>query len=262
MKWMIRLLSSLSLLRRGLSFSQRFENTTAANQVNGHRQRNPLEDYFDAHVEGPGLWKWRHYFEIYHRHFQKFIGREVHVLEIGIYSGGSLSMWHHYFGGHAHVYGVDIEEACRTYETEHTTIFIGDQGDREFWRRVRSEAPLIDVVIDDGAHVPEKQIVALEELLPHLQPGGVYLCEDIHGGFNQFASYISGLWHFLNEYQAEVGPEMAITPLPFQRFIRSIHLYPFVVAIEKGDLPVNRFVAPRKGTEWQPFTPFAKARPA
>jgi hypothetical protein len=27
---------------------------------------NPLADYFEGHASGPGLWKWRHYFDVYH----------------------------------------------------------------------------------------------------------------------------------------------------------------------------------------------------
>ncbi len=50
---------------------------------------NPLRDYFEANREGPGIWRWQHYFDIYHRHFARFVGREVNVLEIGVYSGGS-----------------------------------------------------------------------------------------------------------------------------------------------------------------------------
>src|SRR4051794_15999110 len=60
--------------------------------------KSSIEEYWDAHTDGPGIWKFRHYFEIYHRHFSKFIGTEVHVAEIGVYSGGSLNMWKEYFG--------------------------------------------------------------------------------------------------------------------------------------------------------------------
>ena len=80
------------------------------------RTSNPLEQFFNSHTEGPGIWKWRHYFEIYHKHFSKFVGKEVHVLEIGVYSGGSLAMWKHYFGPQSKIYGVDIEPACKAYE--------------------------------------------------------------------------------------------------------------------------------------------------
>ena len=164
-----------------------------------HTNSNPLQEFFDNRKQGPGIWKWNHYFDIYDRHFRRFRGQEVHVLEIGIYSGGSLEMWCDYFGPKARIYGVDIEFACRAYENDNVKIFIGDQADRMFWREFRRKVPALDIVIDDGGHHPKQQIVSLEELLPFLRPGGVYFCEDVHGGFNRFASYIHGLGHRLND---------------------------------------------------------------
>ena len=145
----------------------------------GSAVANPLLEYFDSHLEGPGLWKWRHYFEIYHRHFAKFVGRELCLLEIGVYSGGSLGMWREYFGPGVRIFGVDIAEECKAYEDDRTTIFVGDQSDRDFWARVRREAPPFDIVIDDGSHEQDHQIISLEEVFPHVRSGGVYLCEDV-----------------------------------------------------------------------------------
>ena len=102
---------------------------------------NPLLQYFDSHKSGRGIWKWRHYFDIYHRHFAKFVGREVHIAEIGVFSGGSLDMWKTYFGPRCHVYGVDIEPACKTYEGDRVKILIGDQANREFWKAFASKSP-------------------------------------------------------------------------------------------------------------------------
>ncbi len=51
-----------------------------------------LRAYFDAVTEGPGVWKWLHYFEIYQRHLAKFVGRPVTIVEVGVFSGGSLLM--------------------------------------------------------------------------------------------------------------------------------------------------------------------------
>ena len=79
---------------------------------------NPLKDYFDSHSSGPGIWKWNHYFDIYHRFFKKFVGKEVSILKIGIYSGGSLDMWRNYFGADCEVYGIDVQEECKVYEGE------------------------------------------------------------------------------------------------------------------------------------------------
>src|SRR5262245_44116725 len=90
-------------------------------------KENLLREFFDNRKQGLGIWKWNHYFDIYDRHFHRFRGKEVHILEIGVYSGGSLEMWRDYFGPKAVIFGVDIEPDCRAYETTRTRIFIGDQ---------------------------------------------------------------------------------------------------------------------------------------
>src|SRR5205807_55304 len=38
---------------------------------------NPLWQYFQAHTEGPGIWKWVHYFDIYQRYLGKFLGTDA-----------------------------------------------------------------------------------------------------------------------------------------------------------------------------------------
>jgi hypothetical protein len=113
---------------------------------------NPLRDFFNRHRQGRGIWKWDHYFDVYHRHFSRLRGRETYVLEIGNYSGGSLEMWCDYFGSKAHIYSVDVESACKSYENSMINVFIGDQADRKFWSQFRREVPILDLVIDDGGH--------------------------------------------------------------------------------------------------------------
>jgi|SRR5579862_6050009 len=220
---------------------------------------NPLREFFEGRKQGPGIWKWNHYFDIYDRHFRQFRGQEVHVLEIGVYSGGSLDMWRNYFGQKAIIYGVDIEPDCRVYENDGIKIFIGDQADRSFWRKFRRKVPTLDIVIDDGGHALEQQIVSLEELLPFLRPGGVYLCEDVHGMHNQFASYVHGLGKKLNDTsQTRESPDdsdrrIVVVSTPFQSAVGSIHLYPFVTVLERNAVPVAELRAPKRGTQWQPF---------
>jgi Methyltransferase domain len=214
---------------------------------------NPLRAYFDAIKEGAGVWKWLHYFELYHRHLHKFIGRPVSVVEVGVYSGGSMPMWRHYFGEDCRVHGVDIQEECKVYEDSHTTIHIGDQADRAFWKRFRKAVLAVDVLIDDGGHQPEQQMVTLEEMLPHLRPGGIYICEDVHGIGNQFTLFAHALADELNAVVWASQQELASTPTPFQAAVHSVHLYPFMVVIEKRDAIVTSFSAPKHGTQWQPF---------
>jgi hypothetical protein len=210
--------------------------------------KNPLERYFDAHVTGPGIWKWRHYFPIYHRHFAKFVGREVNVVEIGVYSGGSMKMWRDYFGPQCRMYGVDIEDTCKVYEDEATRIFIGDQGNPGFWRAFLREVPDIDIIIDDGSHVADHQMATLEALLPQLRLGGVYLCEDIRGDSNPFHDYVAGLARNLH---VAGGDNLVATGLC--GIVESVHLYPYVTVIERPEAPVQTLTSERAGTEWQPF---------
>ncbi|MBO0729486.1 MAG: class I SAM-dependent methyltransferase [Acidimicrobiaceae bacterium] len=206
-----------------------------------------LDEYFDRHETGPGIWKWRHYLPIYDRHFSKFRGSEVHVLEIGVYSGGSLDMWREYFGEGAHVYGVDIDQRCHMYERPGVRIFIGDQADPEFWRRFLSEVPALDVVVDDGGHNVSQQRATVEAVLPHIRPGGVYVCEDLHTPDNPFLSYLHNLSRNLNtHWPVSAGDQ----PSEFQQSVDSIHLYPFVVVVEKREQRLERLVSERHGTEW------------
>jgi hypothetical protein len=249
---------TLPAVAAGFQFANKWHTTyhyheAALRGIDVGQTENPLRDYFDRHRTGRGIWKWNHYFDIYHRHFGRFVGREVSVVEIGIYSGGSLGMWKAYFGERSSIYGVDIEKGCTMYEETGVRVFIGDQANRSFWKHFKQEVSIIDIVIDDGGHTPEQQTVTLEEMLPHLRPGGVYLCEDVHGDHHEFAAYVSGLASHLN-CRIERPAKQLVSPLSeFQRAVYSIHLYPFVAVIERSDAPTTEFVAPKHGTEWQPF---------
>jgi len=228
---------------RGMRFADAFRDGVHEQPKPVAEPPNPLRAYFEQHTKGLGIWKWTHYFDIYHRHFQKFIGRNVHVMEIGVYSGGSLVMWRDYFGASCRVYGVDIEPACLSYSAERIEIMIGDQSDPQFWAKVRAAIPRLDILIDDGSHHPEHQIITLEEMLPHLKHGGVYLCEDTHGSPNYFASYVAGLSGRLNRGTAQFGSA-----------IESVHFYPLITVIEKWQSPPS-FNSERRGTQWAPFSP-------
>jgi len=248
-----QIMRTLPSIDDGISFSRAFQDSAPEMADLYPTSRNTLWEYFQNYQEGPGIWKWEHYFDIYQRHFAKFVGRKVDVLEIGIYSGGSLEMWRSYFGDNCHIYGVDIKKACKAYENDHVSVFIGDQADRSFWNTFRNRVEGIDILIDDGGHTPEQQQITLEEMLPHLRPGGVYLCEDIHGSFNRFSAFAIALVNELNSFNPIPGYLLASSVTQFQSAVHSIHFYPYVVVIEKHLISPPKLSAPKHGTEWQPF---------
>ena len=202
---------------------------------------NPLADYF---FNNPGrlIHKWHHYFEICHRHFEKFRGLSPVVVEVGVFHGGSLQMWHNYFGPGTRVVGIDIDPRCRQFEDASTTILIGDQADRAFLAQVRDAVPRIDILIDDGGHTMAQQIVTLEELYLHIQPEGIYLCEDVHtsllseygGGYlrqGTFLEYSKSLIDYLSGWYSEERERLAVNKLTVSTF--AMHFYDSVVVLEK-----------------------------
>jgi cephalosporin hydroxylase len=202
---------------------------------------NPLAEYF-RNNPGRLIDKWHHYFEIYHRHFAAFRGRSPVVVEIGVYHGGSLEMWRHYFGRGARIVGIDLDPRCRLFEGDSVSVMIGDQADRKFLSEVRARYPHVDIVIDDGGHTMAQQITSFEELYPHIQPHGVYLCEDLHtsyyppygGGYRRDGTFIQYATRLVDQLHAWYSTE----PDRFRideitRSTHGLHFYDSVLVVEK-----------------------------
>jgi cephalosporin hydroxylase len=209
---------------------------------------NPLSEYFYKNP-GRGIYKWHNYFEIYHRHFAAFRGKSPVVVEIGVAFGGSLSMWHDYFGKGTRVVGIDVDPACSQFEDASTTIIIGDQSDRGFLRTVRERVPRIDILIDDGGHQMGQQIATFEELYPHMRPDGVYLCEDVHtsllprygGGHLQQGTFLElckALVDHLSSWHVPDSPTLKVDEIT--RSTYGIHFYDSIVVIEKRPMQAPR----------------------
>lgn len=178
-----------------------------------------------------------HYFPIYNDHFSRFRGRRIRLLEIGVYSGGSLDMWRKYFGDDCEIIGVDINPECKRFEGNGVSIHIGNQSDRDFWRRLHDTVGEFDIVIDDGGHKPRLQRPTFGEILRVIKPGGVYLCEDLLGNGNPFAAYLRG---FANRFNDEKFN-------PVQAAVKSVTFYPYVAVVELQDVRRQQLVAERRG---------------
>jgi hypothetical protein len=91
--------------------------------------------------------------------------------------GASLRTWAAYFPA-ARVYGIDIAESL-LFETDKIRTSLCDQSDHAQLRNFASENGPFDIIIDDGSHLVNHQIISLFALFDFVRPGGYYLIEDV-----------------------------------------------------------------------------------
>lgn len=224
---------------RGSEARVRWEGRKAVEAVEG---TNPLRRHFEEN-DGRLIHKWMHYFDIYHQYFNRFRGRDIVVVEIGVSHGGSLQMWRDYFGPKATIWGVDIDPRCKEFEEKGIHVVIGDQADRDFLRQLRDMVGPIDILIDDGGHQADQMINTFEELYSLVKIDGVYFVEDTHtsywpedydGGYlkpGTFMEYAKGLVDKLNAWHSK---DPALVVDDFTSTTRGMHFYDSIVIFEKG----------------------------
>ncbi len=121
----------------------------------------------------------------YHRFYPIFLEKlrdqSICMLEIGTEENRSIKLWEEYFPN-ARIFGIDIESE---FENERTKVFKGDQSDTEFLEQIVSKInEKTDLIIDDGSHHPDHQVITFCHLFQNLlKPGGIYIIEDIETSY-------------------------------------------------------------------------------
>jgi hypothetical protein len=201
---------------------------------------NDLERFFYRnHVRT--MLKWRHYFEVYERHFERFRGKPVTLVEIGVFKGGSLHMWRAYFGDAARIWGIDNSPKAEQLRADGFDILVGDQADPAFLRQVVQQVPRPDILIDDGGHRMEQQITTFDLLFPWVADDGVYVCEDLHtsywpefgGGYRAPGSYVEYSKQWIDALNAWHSRDAGHVMSAFTRCAWSMHYYDSMLVVEK-----------------------------
>lgn len=164
--------------------------------------------------------KWDSYFDVYEKHLSQFRGKAPRILEIGILEGGSIELWHKYFGEGTQITALDVNPQCKTYQYDFPVeIVIGDQSSEEFWKNFFTTHDNYDIIIDDGGHTMLQQIVTLKNCFPYLNDRGFFITEDTHTSYwsrwggaykgNSFQEYSKHITDFLNiqHFDANVMPQ-------------------------------------------------------
>lgn len=133
--------------------------------------------------------KWNNYFEIYENCLNKFVGKSITIVEVGIGNGGSLFMWRKFLGKKAKIIGIELNPEAKKFEKYGFEIFVGDQSDPTFWKKFYKKKGKIDILIDDGGHTNLQQITTLMESIENINKGGVILIEDTHTSFMNYKGF-------------------------------------------------------------------------
>jgi hypothetical protein len=194
-----------------------------------------------ATTDGPLVDKWESYFDVYERHLARFRHTSPTMLEIGVSHGGSIAVWRAWLGRGSRLVGVDIEPRCRELSRRGVAIEIGDQSDTTFLTALAERHGPFDIILDDGSHFGDHQIVTLETLWPHLRDGGVYMVEDLHtnywahkrGGLRRPGTFIEFAKTIADDLTAFHSISDDYTPTTWTSTVGSVSFHDSIVAIEK-----------------------------
>ncbi|CAI4212798.1 unnamed protein product [Parascedosporium putredinis] len=129
---------------------------------------------------------------MYEKYLPSIRGRHVKMLEIGLgcnmnYGPGkSYSTWLEYFPD-IELFYIEYDAACAekwAHKTEQAHVFTGDQANATMLEEFIAKAGMdFDLIIDDGGHRMDQQIVSLQHLWKAVKPGGMYILEDLQTSY-------------------------------------------------------------------------------
>jgi hypothetical protein len=187
------------------------------------------------------------YLMFYWMHFRDIRFQVKNLLEIGVQTDRSLRMWEEFFPN-ATVYGLDIDPKCKEIEGGRRKMFIGDQSDVGFLKRVVDQVGSFDIIIDDGSHLVHHQLATFNYLFPILTDHGIYVMEDTGGCVGDFSlrtvktlqTLSEQVMYWPAEYQPTNWPYLANFPdgTPWaDKNIIGVACYRWMVFVLRGKNP-------------------------
>lgn len=139
------------------------------------------------------------YHDMYERYLPALRNRRIKLLEIGGVDcsmangpGPSYYTWLEYFP-YAELYFIETDAACVEKWRERLRgakmVMVGNQADEAFLESFYSSLVMndpefaFDVIIDDGGHMMDQQLVSLQTLWKAVKPGGTYFVEDLETSY-------------------------------------------------------------------------------
>jgi len=141
------------------------------------------------------------YHTIYPLYLDKYRDTSGNMIEVGLNRSKSLKMYMELLPN-MHIYALDINPFfnisalqeiegfdLETMKSDRCTVIKCDQSSIDDLNDVKTKINLgIDIISDDGSHVPEHQVLTFNSLFPMLNSGGIYIIEDIETSYYNWAT--------------------------------------------------------------------------
>ncbi len=192
---------------------------------------------------------YHNYTEIYAKYLAQFRDTPIKFLEIGIYKACSVKMWEEYLKN-AELHFIDITFDNAEYFSDRSHYHLCDQENpKQLQQFIQTSGGNFDVILDDGGHTMNQQIISFQILFPQVKSGGMYIIEDLHtsywpghfggGGAHSTINFLKALIDEVN-YVGNITTKASHLNIPpscglnnYQEQIESIHFYDSVVIITK-----------------------------
>ena len=171
------------------------------------------------------------YNRFYEDYLNKYRKKKFNFLEIGMDYGESMKLWRDYFKN-ANIFGLEIQQE---YKDERINVVKGDQSNLTDLKNLVKITKKCDVILDDGSHVPEHQLISFNYLFEKcLSEGGVYIIEDIETSYWKKGN--------LYGYPINSGPNSNNNIVNIFKEILPIVNREFLVESEKEKLYNNKYI--------------------
>lgn len=115
----------------------------------------------------------------YQQFFEKYVGRNPSILEIGVYEGASMLAHNDFFNSKCNITGIDVYDSIKFDISKYPnmTFYTGGSEAAETFELLGDKK--FDIIIDDAAHTYSNQLFNLLNYHNYLKDDGIYILEDL-----------------------------------------------------------------------------------
>ena len=119
------------------------------------------------------------YSKFYEDYFKIIKNKKLNILEIGSFYGNASAALYFYFQK-ANIFSADIFPDLFSYKSKRIfNFYVNSSSEQSIKDSILSLDNKFDIIIEDALHSYKDQIISLFMLFPKLNPGGIFITEEL-----------------------------------------------------------------------------------